>query len=365
MNETNAVRQYLISTGNQALLGAGATADTLAAGQIGVFDKDTNLSIAAATVPKNFYIVVGGTATKPIETATYSAGNKITTAFLNNYDKQAYVAPVAQVVKMNGFQSVCETEYILKVQATNSEITRREYPNRHIHSYSVVTGTCDGCTTCPSNDPNVLIKSFYDQITLAAPPYFTVSLLDAGGGALVGAAIDAYITANQAANTDGNPATDVVMQLVFTSIPVEKNLDTGDIDWAYYHTRGTQLSVSMPLSASNTEVVTETTALVIEQGSGYDLRMEEYEAGGYNGRPGAVGDSRLSNFTHISTGFLYFSDVAANYKVTQLGYDVNSRGALETYTYHNQTAIAIPTGDAVTIAALEAILDPIAASVGL
>ena len=138
MNEGNAVRQILISSGNQALVGAGLTPDNIAAGQIGVFDKDTNLSIAAATVPKNFYIVVGGTATKPIETATWSAGNKIPTALLNNHDVQAYVAPVAQVVKMNGFQSVCETDTTILSVSASGHLLAYEWQKFNGVSYDVI-----------------------------------------------------------------------------------------------------------------------------------------------------------------------------------------------------------------------------------
>ena len=75
----------------------------------------------------------------------------------------------------------------------------------------------------------------------------------------------------------------------------------------------------------------------------------------------------LSPFSLIdlSTKFLYFADIATNYEVTQLGYDVKSRGGLEIYDYHNQTTIAIPTGDATTIAQFAAVIDPIKDSVGL
>ena len=60
MSRNNDVFHLLVTKGNQAVLAKDKKVVELAPGQIGVFNYDTNLSIAAADpAPRNFYMAVG------------------------------------------------------------------------------------------------------------------------------------------------------------------------------------------------------------------------------------------------------------------------------------------------------------------
>jgi len=60
MSTNNKVFQVLVTKGNAALPSRSATLDSLAVGQLGIFDAKTNLAIDGTTNPvRDFYLAVG------------------------------------------------------------------------------------------------------------------------------------------------------------------------------------------------------------------------------------------------------------------------------------------------------------------
>src|SRR5690606_20263781 len=113
-------------------------------------------------------------------------------------------------------------------------------------------------------------------------------------------------------------------------------------------------------NCSGTLTVTQEAAF--EEGSGYDIQRLEYEAGGWNGRPGPY---RLLNLTGMANeGIEYFADKATKYCKVILTYDQFSIGGWLEYLNNLATIIAIPEADTTTRNGLITVLDTLLTPMG-
>ena len=78
----------------------------------------------------------------------------------------------------------------------------------------------------------------------------------------------------------------------------------------------------------------------------------EYDAGGWNGKPGPY---RTYNDGLAKTGFQYFADSAKNYAVSNVSYDQHSISGWRSDVSYERTVFAAQTGAVAT--ALKALLD--------
>jgi hypothetical protein len=119
-----------------------------------------------------------------------------------------------------------------------------------------------------------------------------------------------------------------------------------DINLNYFFPRQTDATlVGVAGFEGNSTIITEQ-EMVYEDGSGYDVKQLEYEAGGWNGAPGPY---RVYNDGLAQTGFRYFADQAVGYNLVHLSHDQHSISGWRGDTHFERTIFALT--DAVEVAA--------------
>lgn len=131
----------------------------------------------------------------------------------------------------------------------------------------------------------------------------------------------------------------------------------GNIPVKYYSSRDQKLIVSFSDGFDCNGTITEVQTSQIEDGAGRVLAYMEYEAGGFNGRPGPY---RTSAVTGLQKGnYDQFINPTANYNVVSLSYDVFSQDGWQQFLNSLETVIAIPCADTTTLTSLIGVLDKI------
>jgi hypothetical protein len=172
---------------------------------------------------------------------------------------------------------------------------------------------------------------------------------------IVAATRTAVSVAGYAAFVAANPG--VCLGITISTNPTASYPFNGDIPLKYWYVRGTVAIVSLIEGFTCNGTATMTQQLVYTEGSGYDLRWQEYLAGGWNGKPGPYRVSALLGVQR--SGFEYFATATANYHQVTLTYDMQSQSNFEHYQANLQTIIGIPCADTTTLTGLIAILDHI------
>jgi len=166
MSTNNDVFKVLVTKNNAVVLAAGGTVDTLSPGQIGIFDKNTELSIDGTAPVKDFFIAVG--IDKDGDTVTddinVSAGQLIQARNIKNYSFRPHTAGRPQILELTGFTAKCDTDYTLKLEFRNQEIYKRQGYNQFTKPYTVRTSCCESCVDCPSGSCQELGNLIVDEI---------------------------------------------------------------------------------------------------------------------------------------------------------------------------------------------------------
>lgn len=370
MSRNNDVFQVLVTSGNQAVLAADSGVADLSPGQIGVFDKDTNLSIDNTATPRNFYLAVGldTNGDSVTDDVASSAGSHIQRRNIAAYTLQDYVAGAPLKVVLKDYTAQCDTEYGIKLELRNQEIYRTQGYNQFTKSYSITTACCDGCTpTCPSGDGNEITKLLKQAINVDQPGLVTAIAIarqpltaathgvaaDIAQGAEVSDADLEAVMAYNAAQAD--TADYVYTDLEITTVTQAINAFC-DVNLKYFYPRQT-VAILSKLSGDHqgfkcTGSVEVTQEAVFEQGAGYDIKQREYEAKGWTESP-----YRVSTLNGVADYKIYNADQSVNYDQIALMYDEHSKNAWLDYMNGEATYIAIPTADATTKAALLSILN--------
>jgi hypothetical protein len=182
----------------------------------------------------------------------------------------------------------------------------------------------------------------------------TFAVTGAGVGANAIVSSTKTVITDQAAFKAAFPGVSVGLRI--TGVPQLRPSFNGDINIKYYK-NGTDFIVTPVEGFACNGTVTEVTLLQYNEGNGYDLKQEEYVAGGWNGKPGPY---RQSDITGLARqGFESFVNVGSNYNIIALAYDQESVGGWLEYKNNLETTIAIPCADTTTLTGLVTMLDAI------
>jgi len=180
MATTNPVSQVLVTSGNAALLAAGARPNTLAVGQLGVFNFHTGLSVdgSVATDCRDIYLAVGVDpgAVGSIQDIKTSAGQVIQNRNVKALTYRGTVADIAKVVDIMGITARCEEDYVVKIEIRNGQVYIESGFNQFTKSYNARTGCCaDACEDCGTGDPNEIAEQIVNQINADPDGMLTAS----------------------------------------------------------------------------------------------------------------------------------------------------------------------------------------------
>lgn len=296
MSRGNDVFQVLVPK-SATVAPAGTPVASLALGQFGIFDYDTNLAVDGP-VP-NFYMAVGVDSTgedATVNDIVKSSGTHIQSKNVVSLTGQCHVAAVDKVVSIKGFSVNCEEDYGIKLEIRNQEAYRLNGYNQVVKNYVVNSGDCVPCATdCPDGDCLAVVDALI---------------------ALINADPDGVVTASKAGSTVTDGVCTDGITLTVNPAAFKRFCD---INLNYFFPHQTDVIVT-PLNISGT--MTVDTDMVYEEGSGYDIKQLEYEAGGWNGKPGIYRVSELNGTAR--EGFMYFADGSKKYDMVHLSSDQHS-----------------------------------------
>ena len=294
MSRGNDVFQVLVPTTFVANAAPAALA-SLAEGTLGFYSYPDNTPLDPATVAvgTNFYMAVGVKNISGQSDINKSAGTHIQAKNIVNANSQDYVAPVQQVTS-NGLQVIqCGNQIGVKLEIRNQEAYRVNGYNQVVKNYLVPTSDCVDCSsTCEDTGCADILTNLVNLINNDP---------------------DGVVTATQVVPTDCDGTTlDGKLILTVNAQALEQFCN---INLNYFSPRQTEIIVT-PISGFAPTVIT--TAMVYEQGSGYDVKQMEYEAGGFNGKPGPY---RIYADGLAKTGFKFYASDSGTYAVANISYD--------------------------------------------
>ena len=162
MSRNNDVFNVLVA--ETTLKTAGKSVSELAPKQIGVFNADTNLSLAAnSAAPKGFYLAVGvADKSNPaiLGDVVTSAGQLIQKENVKFYQAQKYSAGLPEIVEITNFTAKPDSEYAIKFEFRNQRIYNQQGYNQFSKTYVVKTS----CGTTSVGDPVELVTKFLEAL---------------------------------------------------------------------------------------------------------------------------------------------------------------------------------------------------------
>lgn len=358
MATTNPVFQVLVTKGNQPMLPADKKIEQLAPGQLGVFNYHTNLSVDGTVLPdaREVYIAMGIDRDNDgaVDDILTSAGQMIQRENVRGYNAKCYSPAKPKIVELTNFDAKCETEYGIKIEVRNQLGYLLNGYNQVAKSFVIKTSCCEqvDCTSCPEGDCNEVAVKLTQMINADVDKVFKAEMIDGPGGAVV---TDAVAWAADPLNAGK------CLGIRITTIPLAvKKFCT--VNLGYFNPRSTDVFVSAIEGFECNGKITVTQELQNEEGLGYDIAQLEYEAGGWNGKPGPYRVSALSSVPLSS--FESFVDQSAKYLEFNLIYDQFSVGGWLEYLNNLNTIIAIPCADTTTRNSFATFFDRIFAGVG-
>lgn len=368
MSKNNDVARVLVTTGNAACLADGSAIGSLAVGQIGVFDANTNLAIDGSVIPKEFFLAVGldrdGDAA--MDDILQSSGQFIQTKNVSAFTYREHTAAQPMIVDVVGYLGKCDEDFAVKLEFRNQEIYRTQGYVQHTKTYSAHTGCCEGCEDCPTGDANevtqVLLAAF------AADPHAMVTALPlarsamtiithsvaadySAGDVILEADLDAMITFNLTAAAGD----EVYSDLQLTTVPLAMNTYC-NVNLKYFAPRQTIVLPSLVgagFSCNGTAAVSQQAAN--EEGSGYDVAQKEYHTSGNQNNQPYV----LSTATGTASYVERWAVEAIKYDQFFLQYTQESQAGWLEFISNLSTTIAVPGTDTVTRNSLATILDAV------
>ena len=171
-----------------------------------------------------------------------------------------------------------------------------------------------------------------------------------GPGALAGDPIAAALVTATGFTADAVPFAETVVTsldgatgstdcptLVFTVNPATFS-NFCDINLNYFFPRQTDIIVVGTEGFVGNSTIETTTEMVYEDGAGYDVKQLEYEAGGWNGKPGPY---RVGELIGVAfPGFEYYADQNASYDMIHIQHDQNSVSGWRDDNHFERTIIA-------------------------
>jgi len=369
MSKNNHVFQVLVGAGNQAILAAGETVADLVAdnviGKIGIFDAVTNLSVDETDSPSAVYIAVAvdNDGDGVVDGIKKSAGQKINLKGLKGYEFTPYQAPLPQIVTISDYgDTLGGTEFIIRLEFRNQEIYKKQGYNQYSKAYPIKT---DG-TAVTAVDANQITIKFVNAINndplqlVTAEAIAADTITIATHGTSVNYSAGDVMTLADVAVIETFNATADEADKVYSSIQITTN-SLGinkffQINTKYYTPRQTIVIPSLVSGFDGTGTITITQDIKNEQGSGYDVKMKEYEAAGWD----ATGPYRQYATTGLPKDeLIYAASETAKYHQIVLTTEDSSYGGFQTFYNTVSNIIAIPQADTTTLTSILTVLDGI------
>ena len=341
MSTNNKVMQVLVTKGNQAPVAKDKAISDLAAGQIGVFNADTGLSIdATATGVTKIFLAVGNTDPEKVQ---FSAGQSIQKSFFRHANLKDYVAATPYVFELSGYKALNGVDYAIKLEFRNMKVYNRQGTNQFTRTYSVTTSSDEN--TEPILDlATKLIAEFALDTDISG--MFTVAAYSP---------LDNSLITDLAAFGVAHPGVAPKIRITANTFAIENYLGLNPL--YIYPRQGVVLASLVDGFTSEATIATIGTP-VAEQGAAYDIKQKEYKAGGWS--PGKGGNYRTSSHLGYPYNKFYYNAVdGVNYMQLELIYDFYSTAGWSEYLSNLQTIVAIPTGETTTSNGLKAILNAV------
>ena len=352
MSTNNKVFQVLVTKGNAALPSRSATLDSLAVGQLGIFDAKTNLAIDGTTNPvRDFYLAVGvdKDGDTVMDGVNFSAGQLIQKENIRDFTYKPHSAARPMIFEITDYKVNCDTEYAVKLEFRNMQVYMRQGYNAYAKTFSVKTACCEECVDCPSGSPADLTTKLLQAFNSDAAGMFKAEAIEEPGGSVITDLAD-YIA--DPLNADALDTLGIRITTVPLAIQQFCSINT-----MYYNPRQTVVIPSLIEGFNCTGKVTITQTALDEEGDGYDIKQKEYHAGGWNGKPGIY---RASTALGLAMpGFNYLANESAKYDQFSLVYDQFSTAGWGEYLNNLMTLVAIPAADTVTRNSFATVMDAI------
>lgn len=330
MSTTNELFKVLVLPNSAADTSGHISA--LANGHWGVFsvaddtavELDSGSGADAANVPAEFYIAYRGNGTLGVAGKLYmSAGQKIQLKNLRSYSVSAPASATAQTVIITPNYSVVEQGYDYGVKLDfrgNTEVYQRYGANQAVKTFI-------GSTHCalPAEDAayaNTVIADLFmgivndaDQFMDAAIAYTddgnkTITYTHGSNGSIGGTGTLAALKA-----LDSTAAA----TLTITINAISEMYSWANINPKYFKLRGIKAIPSLA-GADCVWAAFTGVAMVYGTNYGYDVKELEFEAGGWDGKPGPYRQSGLHGLPFTGFEYLTPSDTA-QYTINCLQYD--------------------------------------------
>lgn len=265
-------------------MGAGVTLaafqshTAVAAGDIGIFDASTNLTIvpgAGALAGLDFYIAVA--TDQPVPAGSAGTGflirksKTINIANVTNVTNVPHVCAAAKVITLDGFTAECDTEYCIKIRY-ESEVIKQTYGYQDlVKTYTYTTSCCGDDCACPDGDCAELAYGIAKAVN-DDPDNLVIAAAEKFDGA-------AWVAIVEADFNTGILCTDV--RVTFTGEtgtffdgcgPNPKAKDFANTDFYIGLTCGFECNGTL----------TDTETIVFEEGLGEQVQALEEYAGGYS-----------------------------------------------------------------------------------
>jgi hypothetical protein len=360
-SQNNPVFQVLVPKGNQALLAAGNPASALLPGQIGFFSAVDGLSFVAAgagAIQNGFRIGVGldldGDGVT--DDIIFSAGQYIQNKGVEHMTLRCFTPARQQVTEFTGYKVSCESSNTLKFALDNQEAALNFGFNKPFKTFDGWTSDCNPAASCPTcGDTDAWTRDMVKQINADDDKMLVADMIDytTTPGTSIIVADSGY-----AAWVAANPTVDLGIQVRSNPLAL---VQSGNINVNYTPNRMTsfQMFAIDGWGGGNAGTITNKQLIIQAEGIGYDIKQLEYEAGGWNGKPGINRQNGISGLP--VQGFFYqVTDVAAKYTVFTITNNFKSvAGAYAPANASLSTIVAIPCGETTTGTPFFATIDAI------
>ena len=316
----NDVPEILFPT-NATIAAVGTEVTALLPGQLGIFSENTGKAILKPT--ENFFIAVGldNDGDGVTDDVRKSAGRNIQPGNILYATKQDYVAPVNQVVTITDIDVKCGNSFGIKIEARNEQIYNVQGTVQYRESFVAKADNCDSCADNVCEEANIakLVQDIVLQAKLGKDQFYKVEAIDVSGTVLNKVQVAAQVAATDAL-ADKSKQIKIGIRVLAIAGKVQQ---FANVNLDYVAARQTQVLVSTVGALTNKAVVKEVTALVYEQGTGYDVRELEFQTIGF--REGNTGAYRIGAITGLPNEVAYESDLKKKYTVFTLAYDHKHR----------------------------------------
>lgn len=340
-NSIRSIRRALVTTGNQAPLGAGNTVLDLAKGQVGLFDAETNQSLAAGGASANtkFYLGVG------LNNGHHKSPGVIEAKNVRSVEFECYRAGVAPVYTFSNLCADCNSDYVIKFDVTvaNGYVTHGMSP---IYK-TFVTRPSECCEGGGEVDCIAIIKDLRDQMNNDQDGLFAaIATNPANGAELDDAALDSW-------DVDANGCPNIQVTANAPALA-----DFCNIPHKYSFPTGVSLVPSMQgfNCCSPAGVITETTSVVYPDGEGADVKYDEFDSAANAGL--AFGPYRQTE-SGVPAQIEFNADAAVNYVQLTIEYDDPHDSGFLKYSAPKSLILAMPDDATNTIAPILTIVDAI------